>query len=240
MRLWLLAIFVVVYAWSQEGAQTGAKALFFEAESGKQTQIQPSADEPGKHSKAHPVATSSTPAVTGLKYYIELQGPDHQLSRVTAAHVFHSGDRIRMHVTSNVDGHLVIYQRQDAEPEERLFPSSQLTDPTGFVHRGVDTMLPGPHAWFKFDEHPGQIRLTLLLTAQGANRPKTPDGSTTLLAEADEAHSLAKATDGSKALRIEVDDAPDDKTEYKVVDRRLDSKIPAGVIATEVTVSHER
>ncbi len=53
------------------------------------------------------------------------------------------------------------------------------------------------------------------------------------------AHQLAGVTKGSKALRIE-DDSAADNAEYKVVDSRLNPKIPAGVIATEVTLSHER
>ncbi len=111
--------------------------------------------------------------VTGLKYYIELRQPDGILERVNPMRVFHSGDRIRLYVSSNVDGDLVIYQKQEDRPEERLYPSAGIPDANGHVTRGTDVALPSSHAWFRFDDHPGQIHLTLMLTAKklGAGGP---------------------------------------------------------------------
>lgn len=237
MKILCIAAFAALLAYPQTGNPSGAKALFFSADSGKET-LSTAVKPAGRHAHGQPSATNSRATITGLKYYIELERPDHRLRKVNSNHVFHSGDRIRLHVTSNVDGHLVIFQQQGNEPEERLFPSSQLSDASDLIRSHVDTVLPSPHSWFIFDEHPGQIRLTLLLIAQAAHPKKESTSSNTLLAQASLAHSLASATDGSKALRIEIDDSPNDTAEYKVVDSSLDPKLPAGVIATEVTLSH--
>lgn len=239
MKILCIAAFTALWAYPQTQHPSGAKALFFTAKSGKETPAT-AASPPEQHAHARPAATRSPGTVTGLRYYIELERLDHRLSNVNNEHVFHSGDRIRLHVISNVDGSLVIFQQQGDEPEERLFPSSHRSNATGLISRRVDTVLPSTHSWFVFDEHPGQIRLTLLLIAQSADPKDESDTPTTLQAQASMAHSLAKAIDGSKALRIEIDDSPVDTAEYKVLDSSLDPKLPGGVIATEVTLTHVR
>lgn len=225
MKILLVAAFTTVLTFAQTPAPSGAKTLFFNPESGKETPISSPTSSGSQQ-------LTTKPAITGLKYYIELRQPDGNLQRVSASRVFHSGDRIRFHVATNVDGDLVIYQQQESQPEERLYPASEAPTNAGHVIHGNDVTLPSAHGWFQFDEHPGQIHLTLMLTAAKASHSGQ-------LPSADLAHKLAGATKGSKALRIE-EDSTEDKAEYKVLDSRLDPKIPAGVIATEVTLSHAR
>ena len=231
MKLVLLIVSLALCGYPQTPPPEGAKALFFAAESGKQT--------PSKVTGLEQTGTQTNGGVTGLRYYIELQQPDHQVSRVNTSHIFHSGDRIELHLTSNVDGNLEIFQRQDNEPRERLFPSARLIDASGSIKHGIDTVIPAKHAWFGFDNQPGKILLTILLTALTPG-DKSPENGQTLEARASEAHSLAQESDGSKALRIEIDSDPENVAEYKVIDPRVGSKLPPGVIATEIVLSHAR
>ena len=231
---------------SQPAEQKGAKALFFDTESGRQVPSnypQSPPRPPQKHATASAKPSQpNVPPVTGLRYYFELREPDGELLKVNAHHTFHSGDRMRMHITSNMDGELVIYQQQDDTPEERLFPSAQLPQATGYVVKGSDTVLPSAKSWFRFDQHPGQIHMTVRLSAQGLlpTQQPTANAPSTLLAknDAEAAHDLSDVQKGSKALQIEADDTPQDASDYVVVDSRLDSKIPPGVVAVEITLKH--
>jgi hypothetical protein len=221
MRLFVVAMLAVSGLFAQSEQPKGAKGLFLSADSGQQVPLSSST-----------TPSAAAPAATGLKYYIELREPDGKLERVSVSRVFHSGDRIRLHVATNVDGELVIYQKQEGEAEERLFPAANMPDERGRVTRGADIPLPSAHGWFQFDDHPGQIHLTMMVTARdGRHGDQLPS--------AESAHRAAGATRGSKALRIE-EDATDDHAQYKVVDSRADAKIPAGEIATEVTLSHAK
>ncbi len=226
MKLLLMTVLTAILVPAQTPAPSGAKALFFTPESGQETPI---ASSTAPHSSPR---SKPKPAIMGLKYYIELRQPDGTRQRVAASRIFHSGDHIRLHVATNVDGDLVIYQQQEDQPEERLYPAAEMPDTASQVKRGADVTLPSTHGWFRFDDHPGQIHLTLMLTAQSKQAGDQ-------IPTADLAHKIAGATKGSKALHIEEDSA-DDNAEYKVVDSRLDPKIPAGVIATEVTLTHAR
>ena len=222
-------LFLVVLATGVAVGQTqpsGAKALFFSQKSGEETPIS-SVPLKGTTQRAH--------RAVGLNYYIELRQPDGSLRKVNVKHVFHSGDRIRLHVQSDVDGTLVIYQKQAGIPEERLFPDNDIPDASGQVIRYKDVVLPSTHAWFQFDDRPGQIELTILLTAaldedQGPTESQAP-------ASAAVVHRAVEERKGSKALRIE--DDPVDNSEYAVMDNRAAS-IPLNGIATEVMLSHVR
>ena len=149
-------------------------------------------------------------------------------------HVFHSGDKIRLHLSSNIDGKLVIYQSEDGSTPQILFPSPKLSEESGQVSKGSDTVLPSSKAWFKFDDHPGQIVLTLKLSAASSQR----SDAAALMADAGSVHKLQETQSGSKALVIETDDSPADASRIAVVDSRRDTKIQPGQIALEITLIH--
>ena len=224
--------------------QTGAKALFFDSINDKG--ISPHSEEPvptdTRQKKRHPSSLATVkphvPPVTGIMYYVELLKPSGELARVNSDYTFRSGDRIRLHLKSNIDGNLAIYQSEDNSPPEMLYPSTRLTDASGRVEKGIDVVVPSPNAWFKFDNHPGRILLTLKLSAEDKPLPATDDTKATLLADASSAHDVEQAQKGSKALVLETDDSPSDASKVVVVDSRRDSKIPPGQIAVEISLIH--
>ncbi len=220
--------------------QTGAKAIFLNSITNEQTlspadnKTAPDKKEPVKHKQ---ITKTALPAVTGVMYYLELLRPSGELTRVNSDHVFHSGDRIRLHLSSNIDGNLIIFQSEDGSEPQVLFPSPKLADGSARVTKGSDVVLPSPKAWFKFDDHPGQILLRLKLSAD--SKPSPVDDNPTLMADAGSAHDIQEAQMGSKALVIETDDSPSDPSKVVVVDTRRDSKIAPGQIAIDIKLIHQ-
>lgn len=226
------------------GTETGAKAIFINSLTNEET-VSSTSDKPSSTNSSSTnadkiSASREVPAVTGVMYYVELLRPSGELMRVNSDRVFHTGDRIRLHLDSNVNGNLVIYQSENGSKPELLFPSGKLS---GRVAKGSDVVIPSTHSWFVFNEHPGQIHLNMELTADGSQGPKRTspapaEDTRTLLADAGKINDLHEAQKGSKALKIETDDSPADASRVVVVDSRRDSKIPRGQIAVEVTLVH--
>ncbi|MDQ2840746.1 MAG: hypothetical protein M3Y72_06850, partial [Acidobacteriota bacterium] len=113
--------------------------------------------------------------------------------------------------------------------------------------KGVDTVLPSTNSWFVFDQHPGELHVVMLLTAEGTARPSDSlagtdrEPSTTEDHEGTDLASIKKLSGvqkGSKALQIETDDSPQQASEVHVVDSRLDPKMPPGQIVVEVRLLH--
>ena len=218
--------------------QTGAKAIFFDSINDKQVNAQLANTTRKPHApQATLHETAKLPVVTGLMYYVELLRPNGELARVNSDHIFHSGDRIHLHLESNIDGNLVIYQSEDNSSPEVLFPSPRVGDGSGRVAKGTDVVLPSSKAWFRFDDHPGRIVLSLKLSADQTTLP-ADESKTTLLADAGAIRDLRETQTGSKALVIDTDDSPTDASKIVVVDTRRDSKMAPGQIAVEISLVH--
>ncbi len=99
---------------------------------------------------------------TGIQYWIELHRHNTE-SRVNNKTVFRSGDKIRFHVKSNIDGYAYILLRSGSRGEQAvLFPDSG-RDESNQVERGKDYVLPSD-GFLKFDENPGMEKLSLMLS----------------------------------------------------------------------------
>ncbi len=249
--------------------QTGAKALFFDSSSGVtlhssgQAPIaRNSSPTPSGTIQAAKAAPAAEGEVTGLRYWIEVQTEQGQLLRVNSSRMFRSGERIRIHVESNVDGSLVILQSQDSGPFTRLFPTGVSA---GEVERLKDQVLPSKAGWFRFDSKPGDLRLMMLVRTNisPASNPSVPSNPNSPAPAAQlskvqltppenpTAPSASELVDqearlraemerlrGSKALFVEEDTQSAQPASYVVVDRRKDSSIDAGVVAIEIKLSH--
>ena len=246
--IWASVLSISVVAFGQQEQEKGAKAIFLDTQTGRMAM--PVVPRPAPKSGS---AAVEVPAITGLMFYFELLQPNGELIRVNSSRVFRSGEKVRLHVTTNIDGRLTILQSQEKGKFEELFPSPKLPESSAFVRSGVETILPTPGSWFKFDEQTGEIRLLMMLTA-GA--PKTPasvasyppikkDVSTTTLPGSVDERSEAmmafeKLQRGSKALLIETDDSPRDAAEVRVVNSAKDHELPPGRIVVELKLQHRR
>src|SRR5581483_6148762 len=118
---------------------------------------------------------------------------DGKTQRVSNKFAFKSGDQIKFHVTSNIDGYAYILLKSGSRGESSvLFPDSSTTD-NNRVQRGKDYVLPESD-FLTFDENPGTEKLSLLLS-------RTPiDAQAYLSNPADAPTLIASAMTGSKDL----------------------------------------
>lgn len=162
---WVALLWAASAAWAQN---QGAKALFYNPISGNATAADPRVRRPTatttpgtpvskpKPSPGEPTGVASA----GLRYWIELQTLSGEIRPVPASHIFKSGDRIRLHVQSNIPGKLTILQKQDGGPAGLLFPPASAN---GRVEAFQDNVIPSMKASFRFDNKPGKIALIMEL-----------------------------------------------------------------------------
>lgn len=109
---------------AQSPSMTTARTMFYDPVAGK---LAP--DEAGAKSGAvlnpRPVPPGQTPHFVGVHYWIDMVGR----GPVTAATSFTTGDRIRLHVRSNVDGFLAVWTFDSDHHAVLLLPIGG--DPTG-------------------------------------------------------------------------------------------------------------
>jgi len=210
-------------------AQDSAKALFLDTADGRAVVTKGAA---GGAAGSHKIAAvKQLPVAHGVKYWIELEKADGDILRVSADHSFHSGDRIRLHLASNVKGKLVIMQKEDNGQFGLLFPKSAAADNT--VMSLQEQAIPSDTRWFRFDNNPGQLTLMVMVTPEGGalkqdmgNVGRTADGMLKKSAE----------LSGSKAL-VEETPEEEDRASYVVLNP-VKRELADGPLAFEISIRH--
>jgi hypothetical protein len=166
--------------WCQQESK-GAKALFgeihFKNQPSSQTaeaQSKPPSSPPhggssngvaDERNRVSSRVSQRTLENVGIKYWLELVQPGtSQIVRVNSNRIFHSGEKIRLHVETNVDGHVMLLQLGQDGASHVLFPDRRINSGNNYVRAGVDTPIPSTSAWIKFDNHPGVERLIVFLS----------------------------------------------------------------------------
>lgn len=133
--------------------------------------------EPKKVKKAPrkpPVANvSSSERRVGLKYRILLRTPDCDIKEVDSAYTFHSGDKVRLQIESNVDGYLYVLQKGSTGKDRMLFPDARINGGDNKIARGILYSVPGSQ-WFTFDNNPGIESLTVAVSRTPMKSVQTP------------------------------------------------------------------
>ncbi|MBU6455133.1 MAG: DUF4384 domain-containing protein [Cyanobacteria bacterium REEB67] len=131
---------------------------------------------------------------TGLRYWIEMKR-DGVTQRVSNKMQFKSGDSIRFHVRSNINGYAYILLSSGSRGEQSvLFPDEKAGE-SNKLDRTREYVLP-QDGYLTFDENPGTEKLTLLLS-------RTPIDAQAYLAKPSgtkEVTLIASAQTGSKDL----------------------------------------
>jgi len=162
------------------------------------------------------------------------------VDRVNPTTTFHSGDKIRLQLKSNVAGRLVIAQRNADGSADVLFPDISVNGGNNTIEANKVAALPSRKAWFKFDENPGEERLLVMLTPEGSNvqpgampaEPLRPwDQKRT-----QDVTMLAQNQRGSKGLVIEVDESKESAATYVV--QPAGKVVSQGVITAEIVLVH--
>jgi hypothetical protein len=211
----LIAVILTLGSLTAVAEQRGAKAIFVDTTSGA---IVPGS-APQTNGKArtqkerHREKTAPrTPEAIGLMYYIELVSPSGQTSRVTADRTFRSGERILLHVRSSVDGDVEVFQREPDGRQTRLFPDERVNGGSAFIRKNVDTVLPAPSAWFRFDDQAGIERLIVVLTPRATSAPSRPAPPVQTVAL-----ERIESGAGSKGLLLETESTGPEQATYVVL-----------------------
>jgi hypothetical protein len=96
-----------------------------------------------------------------LSYWIERLNPGGGIQRVSASSVFHSGDRIRLHVRSNRPGYLYVVNQGSSGRGSYLYPAS--ANASEYVESGRIYQVP-VSGNIRFDSQPGQEIVWLFLS----------------------------------------------------------------------------
>jgi Domain of unknown function (DUF4384) len=91
----------------------------------------------------------------GLSYWIELVGQDGKGQQVTDHRIFRSGEKIRLHFSSNADGNIALIQLGSSGTSSVLFPDPAKGLNDSRILAREDRILPKESAWFRFDNTPG-------------------------------------------------------------------------------------
>ena len=236
---------------------SGVKVVGRDASPGKSSPIAPMANRPG----APPIATlaervtsnprvpvrevsmaSTVPRNTGLRYWIELLKPNGELQRVTASQAFRSGEEIRLHIETNVDGRLTIYQKSLGGKLDRLFPDSRVNAGDNVVRANRDTLIPSSSARFVFDAKAGTENLTLLFEPlPGESTPAlASSGGLSAAGEDSEYRTLqARVQAASRSLFLAVDTKSKDAASYAINTNWNTHRQTSGEVAIEIQLIHQ-
>ncbi len=145
---------------------------------------------------------TTTPTNTGVSYWIELRrGKTKQ--KVDSRYAFKSGDRIKFHLTSNVDGHAhVVLIAGTTGKKAVLFPVAG-KDAGNTIKRGKDVAVPAA-TFLVFDRNAGKERVRIAVSRTNIDTALLlDDKSGTNLAMANiTKNSAADPTQGNQQLLV--------------------------------------
>lgn len=260
VKLAYIALSIATIAWTQEGGTQpqGAKALFYDSTSDATVH----AEKAGAMQQGLPTKARSN---TGLKYWVELVQPGGQLLHVNSNRVFHTGEHIRLHFESNVDGNIVMVQMNPDGTSQVLYPDPRINNGDSHIKASTDTTVPGGGAWFTLDNTPGIERVMVFLNAD-APAPSTQrtasrrDGHAAVNDDATVGRAISNSSNGkidtrttaqlaaqvdhergSKSLVLEVDDKSQAPAEYvvKTADYKTGSRASQTALATMIQLKHQ-
>ncbi|HEY9787145.1 MAG TPA: DUF4384 domain-containing protein [Candidatus Obscuribacterales bacterium] len=128
----------------------------------------------------------------GFKYWLELNR-EGRVQRVSSQFPFKTNDKIRLHLTSSIDGYAYILLKSGSRGEKAVLFPDEKSGEDNRIFRGREYVLPAD-GFLTFDENPGKERLSLVLS-------KKPIDAVAFLDDTKEPITLiASAKDGSKDL----------------------------------------
>ena len=160
-----------------------------------------------------------------LQYSIELREPSGMTTAVSPDRLFHSGEQIRLHFSSLLDGHVTILQREPDGSSEMLYPQPNFRG-SDWVREGIDTVVPTTGAWFIFSDPAGDLTLYVMIspTTEQSTQPQLWASNRV---SAEETSNLAfEAQTGSKSLRLLLDGIPPFQTRVYNLQPNIVANLP--------------
>lgn len=100
----------------------------------------------------------------GLTYSIEVVRKN-EVSKVDSRFPFKSGDQIKFHVQSNIDGYMYVVMKSGASGAQAVLFPAEGSGEENVIKKGEDYVLPGEGV-LEFDNQPGEEHLQLIVSAQ--------------------------------------------------------------------------
>ncbi len=189
---------------AQQRERESAKAIFY----------QPPAQTP-EGSKILVTKKHAAPAKTpALRYWLELEGA----GKIAEDSVFHTGDHIRLHVSSNVDGRLTLWACDASGQSQLLFPASAESNA---IRAGANSTL----GMIELRPPAEDERLMLFFSESGDDIPSPQQASLT-------AEQIKQAMGGMPGLLVEAE-GKDSATFGTYLANRQ-----GGVLAKEIRLKH--
>jgi Domain of unknown function (DUF4384) len=239
--------------WCQQEQSSGAKALYG-AVNFKSEPTSTSPAKPKQVATSHPAPVKDLSDNIGIKYWLELIQPGSaEITRVNSTRIFHSGEKIRLHLETNVNGRVTLLQLgQDGAVGHVLFPDARINQGDNYIQAGIDTPVPSSSAWIKFDNHPGIERMVVLLAPADRYSPNQPPSSAlppqefaagSELEPAKTEAVMAMVEKGSKGLVLEVDNQSEKPASYAVLTSiekpEKQSAKPQDALAIQIQFRHQ-
>lgn len=118
----------------------------------------------GETSRTPEATKKASKSATGLKYWVFLvDHHDPKGAQVDTRRVFSTGEKIQLHIESNIDGYLAVLAFGTDGSANLLFPSASHDLHDNLVRANNATVIPGPQNYFEFNGDPGTERLFLIL-----------------------------------------------------------------------------
>lgn len=203
---------------AQNKKEAGAKDLFYDPVTG--ATLKPS--EKQKDPRTGMIKVKQTEGApvkyVGIHYWIELEG----VGPVTADRVFHTGERIKLHVRSNVDGYLSLWALDPSGQGKLLFPTSGQKN---FVRADTPYVTPG----FIVFKPPVQDERLLIFFSRSEKDLPAPSAAST------GAEMIARTLGptGARALVFETEEKNAEELGEYVVNKE------GGPVAKEVRLKHQ-
>jgi hypothetical protein len=176
----------------------------------------------------------------GLRYWIELVRGGHA-SKVDSQYSFQTGDRIRFHVSPNIDGFMYIFMTAGSSGNQAvLFPVAGTGDNNKVV-AGKEYVIPEV-TMLQFDEHPGVETLQLVLSAKPLKEGDAKQARSVTIRAKGQESSLEKGSSVSPPEDGQADTAvvSADTTRPLIVEIHLKHGAPSSsrFIATPSVIPH--
>ena len=149
----------------------------------------PCAAEGAKNLYYRQISDSKLQSNVGLCYSVELNRGG-RVALVDSRYPFKSGDQLRFHVQSNIDGYLYILMKQGSRGDSALLFPAPGTDEDNHVKAGQDTIVPGKGV-LEFDEVPGTESLKFVLSAKKLSNSPSSYGRSIMITPKHSAAAVA-------------------------------------------------
>lgn len=190
----------------------------------------------------------STPLNIGVTYWLELER-NGKKERVTNKKDFKSGDRLRIHMKSNIDAYAYIVMLQGSKGDRAvLYPENESDE--NKLKAGKEMVLPSGDKNLKFDNNPGLETLRIIVSrkpidAEDQLKPKKEKTQTVVVSNTDKdsipdgtvvcivVPPKNKISSGTRNLVVESNTKPQDSNETTVV-----GKDPNKMLTIDIALNH--